>query len=73
MTEDKNYTMNNEHKALDEARLDILRKDGKLMLTEQQKQAVLTKWRVVVSAAAGSGKTSTLGTVAYTHVGAHET
>ena len=60
MTEDKNYTMNNEYKALDEARLDILRKDGKLMLTEQQKQAVLTKGRVIVSAAAGSGKTSTM-------------
>lgn len=44
----------------DEARLDVLRKDGKLTLTDAQKRAVLTKGKILVSAAAGSGKTSTM-------------
>ncbi len=44
----------------DSERLDILKKDGKLLLTDDQKAAVLANGRIIVSAAAGSGKTSTM-------------
>lgn len=45
----------------EEARLDVLRQGGtKLLLTPDQKSAVLAKGRVLVSASAGSGKTSTM-------------
>ena len=46
----------------DEERLEVLRnKDGNLpMLTDEQKQAVLSKGHILVSAAAGSGKTYTM-------------
>ena len=40
----------------DSERLDILKKDGKLLLTDDQKAAVLANGRIIVSAAAGSGK-----------------
>ncbi len=43
-----------------DARLEVLKKDGKLLLTDDQKSAVLAKGKVLVSAAAGSGKTSTM-------------
>ncbi len=46
--------------AADEIRLEKLKKDGNLTLTEAQKQAVLAKGKILVSAAAGSGKTSTM-------------
>lgn len=45
---------------LDDTRLDIFKKDGKLALTEEQGRAVLAEGRIIVSAAAGSGKTSTM-------------
>lgn len=46
---------------LEDPRLDILRDaSGKLALTEQQAEATLAEGKVLVSAAAGSGKTSTL-------------
>ncbi len=45
----------------EEARLDVLRQGGtKLLLTSDQKEAVLSKGRILVSASAGSGKTSTM-------------
>ncbi len=44
----------------DEIRLEKLKKEGVLTLTDAQKQAVLAKGRILVSAAAGSGKTSTM-------------
>lgn len=44
-----------------EKRLDVLRdENGKLLLTSDQKKAVLEKGRILVSASAGSGKTSTM-------------
>ncbi|MDE5601234.1 MAG: UvrD-helicase domain-containing protein, partial [Clostridia bacterium] len=58
--DDKNSVNKFVCSASDDERLDVLRKDGKLTLTDAQKQAVLTKGRVIVSAAAGSGKTSTM-------------
>lgn len=48
-------------KDIAEGRLDILReKDGRLLLTDEQKKAVGEKGRILVSASAGSGKTSTM-------------
>lgn len=47
-------------KFADDGRLDILKKNGELSLTEDQAEAVLEKGRILVSAAAGSGKTSTM-------------
>lgn len=47
--------------SVSEKRLDILRDEsGKLLLTPDQKKAVLEKGRILVSASAGSGKTSTM-------------
>lgn len=47
--------------ALNEKRLEILRdQGGKLLLTDSQKKAVLEKGHILVSASAGSGKTSTM-------------
>ncbi len=44
-----------------ESRLNVLRDDsGKLLLTDDQRKAVLEKGRILVSASAGSGKTSTM-------------
>lgn len=44
-----------------EKRLDVLRDEsGKLLLTSDQKKAVLERGRILVSASAGSGKTSTM-------------
>ena len=44
-----------------EKRLDVLRDEsGKLLLTADQKKAVLERGRILVSASAGSGKTSTM-------------
>lgn len=44
-----------------EKRLEILRDEkGRLLLTDDQKKAVLEKGRILVSASAGSGKTSTM-------------
>lgn len=44
-----------------EKRLEILRdENGRLLLTDDQKKAVLEKGRILVSASAGSGKTSTM-------------
>lgn len=56
---DENVNINGKN-SLNTDRLEVLRKDGRLTLTDAQKQAVLTKGRVLVSAAAGSGKTSTM-------------
>lgn len=44
----------------DENRLEVLRKNGTILLTDDQKQAVLASGHILVSAAAGSGKTSTM-------------
>lgn len=47
--------------ATNEKRLDVLRDaNGKLLLTQDQKTAVLERGRILVSASAGSGKTSTM-------------
>ena len=44
-----------------EERLEILRDEkGNILLTDDQKKAVLEKGRILVSASAGSGKTSTM-------------
>lgn len=44
-----------------EKRLDILKDEkGRLLLTDDQKKAVLERGRILVSASAGSGKTSTM-------------
>ncbi len=44
-----------------EKRLDVLRDErGRLLLTPDQKKAVLERGRILVSASAGSGKTSTM-------------
>lgn len=51
----------NDFVSQEESRLDVLRQGGvKLLLTPDQKSAVLAKGRVLVSASAGSGKTSTM-------------
>lgn len=45
----------------DEARLDVLKDaEGKLLLTDSQKKAVLERGHILVSASAGSGKTATM-------------
>lgn len=47
--------------ASNEKRLDVLRdQSGKLLLTDDQKKAVLESGHILVSASAGSGKTSTM-------------
>lgn len=44
-----------------EERLEILRdENGNILLTDDQKRAVLERGRILVSASAGSGKTSTM-------------
>ena len=44
-----------------EERLEILRDEkGNILLTDDQKRAVLERGRILVSASAGSGKTSTM-------------
>lgn len=53
----KGLTAENEY---DTSRLEMFRKDGVLPLTEEQGKAVLSNGHVIVSAAAGSGKTSTM-------------
>lgn len=51
----------NDFVSQEESRLDVLRQGGaKLLLTPDQKSAVLAKGQVLVSASAGSGKTSTM-------------
>ncbi len=51
----------NKTSILDDPRLDMLRDaSGNLALTEQQATAVLERGKLLISAAAGSGKTSTL-------------
>lgn len=56
--------MNETNKAFsaqNEKRLEILKDEkGRLLLTDDQKKAVLEKGRILVSASAGSGKTSTM-------------
>lgn len=57
MSDDKVLSIN----AQAEKRLDVLRDEsGKLLLTADQKKAVLERGRILVSASAGSGKTSTM-------------
>lgn len=57
MNDDKVLSIN----AQAEKRLDVLRdENGKLLLTSDQKKAVLERGRILVSASAGSGKTSTM-------------
>ena len=44
-----------------ERKLEILRDEkGNILLTDDQKKAVLERGRILVSASAGSGKTSTM-------------